>query len=307
MRASAGERGLVVLGLVPLVAASVWLVLLRQPPAVAASRAPRPSASAPERAGISVAASYVGVVVAGQDAELGAELGGEVVRVFKEPGAVVKQGEPLLQLAAVSVLGARKLAYAQALEDRSAIRSAELAAQSALDQVERMSQAEAAYSERDLRKAKNEAASAVADLDRLKASAALHRATHGRELARANKQLVRAPFDGVLSARYLDTGDFASPGQALAKVVDASRFVRFALPAREHAQLRTGALVQVVSAGTDLPLLASVLDVDPELDAAAAVGFARAALPDVSDPELPGLRVSPGTRVEVRLISGVTP
>jgi multidrug efflux pump subunit AcrA (membrane-fusion protein) len=295
------------LGLVPLAAASVWLVLLRQPPAADASRAPRPVSMAPELAGVIDAPRYVGVVVAGQDAELGAELGGEVVRVFKEPGAIVVQGEPLLQLAAISVLGARKLAHAQALEDRSAIRSAELAAQSAADQVERMVQAEAAYSERDLRKAKNEAASAAADWDRMKATAALHRATNGRELARAGKQLVRAPFNGVLSARYLDTGDFASAGQALAKVVDASRFVRFALPAREHARLQSGALVQVLSAGSDLPLMATVVDVDPELDAAAAVGFARAALPDASDPEIPAARLSPGTRVEVWLDLGVAP
>lgn len=301
MRASAGERGLVVLGLLPLTAASVWLLLLREPQAVGAAGAPQPIPNAAERAGVLQAPSYVGVVVAGQEAELGAELGGEVVRVFKEPGASVKQGEPLLQLAAVSVLGARQLAYAQALEDRSAIRSAELAAQSAADQVERMSRAEAAYSERDLHKAQSEAASAAAELERLKATAALHRATHGRELARASKQLVRAPFDGVLSARFVDRGDFTSPGQALAKVVDGTRFVRFALPEREHARLQSGALVQVVSAGSDLPLMATVVDVDPELDAAAAVGFARAALPDLADPELPTPRLSPGTRVEVRL------
>lgn len=301
MRASAGERGLVVLGLLPLTAASVWLLLLREPQAVGAAGAPQPIPNAAERAGVLQAPSYVGVVVAGQEAELGAELGGEVVRVFKEPGASVKQGEPLLQLAAVSVLGARQLAYAQALEDRSAIRSAELAAQSAADQVERMSRAEAAYSERDLHKAQSDAASAAAELERLKATAALHRATHGRELARASKQLVRAPFDGVLSARFVDRGDFTSPGQALAKVVDGTRFVRFALPEREHARLQSGALVQVVSAGSDLPLMATVVDVDPELDAAAAVGFARAALPDLADPELPTPRLSPGTRVEVRL------
>jgi RND family efflux transporter MFP subunit len=301
MRASAAERALVILGVMPLVAAGVWLVLLRQPPAAEAARAPRPQASSPERAGVLVAPSFVGVVVAGQDAELGAELGGEVVRVFKEPGAIVQQGEPLLQLNAISVLGARKLAYAQSREDRSAIRSAELAAHSAQDQVERMVQAEAAYSERDLRKARNDAASAAADLERLRATAAMHRATNGRELARANKQLVRAPFDGVLSARYLDLGDFASPGQALAKVVDETRYVRFALPAREHAVLRAGMQVQVVASGTDLPLMAAVSDVDPELDAAAAVGFARALLP-APDAEIVVPRLSPGTRVDVRVV-----
>jgi multidrug efflux pump subunit AcrA (membrane-fusion protein) len=295
MRASAGERALVVLGVLPLVAASVWLLLLREPPAAEAAAGLPARSRAPELAGVANAPSFVGVVVAGQDAELGAELGGEVVQVFKEPGASVKLGEPLLQLNALSVLGAKKLAQAQAREDRSAIKSAALAAQSALDQVERMEQAEAAYSARDLRKARNDAASAAADLERLRATAALHRATSGRELAREGKQLVRSPFDGVLAARYLDKGDFASAGQALAKVVDETRFVRFALPAREHAQLQAGMRVQVVPEATDLPLMASVTDVDPELDAAAAVGFARAALPDAT-------RLSPGTRVDVRVL-----
>lgn len=297
MQTSVGERAVVVLGVVPLLAAGFWLLMLREPSAAVAAREHVAPAAAAERAGLATGPRFVGVVVAGQDAELGAELGGEVVRVFCEPGAHVKRGDPLLKLSAVSVLGARRLAGAQAREDRSAIVAAELAAQNARDQVERMVQAASAYSERDLRKARNDAASALADLERLKATAAVHRATHGRELARASKQLVRAPFDGVLSARYLDTGDFASPGQALARVVDQTRFVRFALPADQHARMHPGARVQVLPAGSDLPLTASVVDVAPELDAAAGVGFARAELSSELAAER---RLSPGTRVEVR-------
>lgn len=300
MRASAGERIIVAIGVVPLVAAGLWLVLLREPTAAVAAHTPTPAVAVAERAGVAPGPSFVGVVVAGQDAELGAELGGEVVRVFREPGALVKRGDPLLQLTALSVMGARKLAQAQRQEDRSTILAARLELQSARDQLERMSQAEAAYSERDLRKARTDAARAAADLDRLRATAALHRATHGRELARASKQLVRAPFDGVLSARYLDAGDFASSGQALARVVDQTRFVRFAVPAEQHAWLMPAARVQVFAAGSDLPLTAPVVDVDPELDAAAGVGFARAELPLALAAER---HLMPGARVEVRLLA----
>jgi multidrug efflux pump subunit AcrA (membrane-fusion protein) len=258
-------------------AAAVWLIVLREPHVVVAHAAEAHAAlPAAEVGGLAGLATYVGVIVAGQDAELGAELSGEVVRVFREPGSRVRRGEPLLQLAALSSVGAQSMASAQDLEDRAAVRSAQLALETASDRIERMQNAPSAYSAFQLAGARSDAARAAAELDRLRGTAAVHRATQSRELARSNKQLVRAPFDGALSARFLDVGDFASPGQPLARVVDDARFVRFALPAPEHARLQVGATVRVVPEGRSLPLMAAVVDIDPELDPAAGLGFARA-------------------------------
>ena len=315
MGTSPGERVIVVLGVLLLMAAAVWLVVLREPRVVVAHAAVENAASRSEVSGLAGLTSYVGVIVAGQDAELGAELTGEVVRVFREPGSRVRRGEPLLQLAALSAVGARSLASAQELEDRAAIQAAKLAWETANDHLARMQSAPSAYSALQLAGARSDAARAAAELDRLRGTTAVHRATQSRELARSNKQLVRAPFDGTLSARFLDVGDFANPGQALARVVDDERFVRFALPAPEHARLQVGVTVRVVPSGSSLPLTAAVVDIDPELDPAAGLGFARAHVPAVAtvdraelsstaefSPKLAPL-FAPGARVEVFLPS----
>lgn len=294
MRATSAERAIVIVGLLPLLAAAVWLIALREPAAVAAyagTAGERPHA---ERSGLGNAPAYVGVVVAGEEAELGVELGGEVVKVFAEPGARVTRGQPILQLEASAVVGARTMASAQAIEDRSAVAAAQLAYETARDKADRMANAPSAYSERDQRSAKNDAARAAAELQKLRGSASLHRATHQRELARADKQIIRAPFDGVLASRFVDRGAFVSAGQMVARVVDDTRFVRFALPSGPHSRLQVGAQVKALTLGSSLPLTASVVDVDPELDTAADLGFARARF--ASEQEL-----APGSRVEVYL------
>ena len=295
MGASAGERAIVVLGLLPLFAAAIWLIVLREPHAAGASTRLLPAHAAEQREHRAQAAPFLGVVVAGQDAELGAELGGEVVKAFKESGARVRKGEPLLQLAALSVVGARSMAVAQGVEDRSSLAAAKLELENARDKVDRMLNAPNAYSARDVQSARADAARAAAQVEKLRGTAAVHRAGLERELARAAKQMVRAPFDGVLSARFLDVGDFVSAGQPLARVVDDTRFVRFALPADLHAHIQPGVSVNVLPNGSDLPLPATVVDVDPELDAAAGLGFVRARLPEAAS----GTRFMPGTRVEV--------
>jgi multidrug efflux pump subunit AcrA (membrane-fusion protein) len=301
MRASAGERAMVMVGVLPLLAAALWLVLLRQPRPVAAHRGAGDAPQWSAERDVPLEPRFIGVVVAGQDAQLGAELVGEVSRVFAEPGTRVRRGDALLQLNALAVVGAQGIASAQAAEDRSAIESARLSLESARDKAERMQSARDAYAARDITSARADVARAAAELARLRAGVDVHRATRKRELARADKQIVRAPFDGVLALRFVDVGDFVSAGQVLARVVDDARFVRFALPAGEHARLRVADSVQVYAQPTQasgMPLTAAVTDVDPELDAAAGLGFARAKL--TGDAALL-LWLSPGSRVAVAL------
>jgi membrane fusion protein (multidrug efflux system) len=298
MTSSPGERWIVALGILPLAAAAAWLIVLHEPPAAVAHATAGEAErhTRPETSGLGKDPGFVGVIVAGQDADLGAELGGEVVKIFAEPGARVKRGQPIAQLAALSVMGASNMAAAQAQEDKAALTAAQLAVENARDKAERMAAAPAAYPARELHNARAEADRAAADVQRLRGSAAVHRASFGRELARAEKQTIRAPFTGVLAARFFDVGDFVSPGQAVARVVDDARFVRFALPAAEHAVVQVGSDVRALVSGSSVPLGAQIVDVDPELDPAAGLGFARAKLVDDG---VQALRLSPGTRVAV--------
>lgn len=304
---NAAERAFVCLGLAPLAAGAIWLVALRTPQPVAAyAAAPSMAALADERHSPQPGqAGALGVVIAGQDAALGAELAGQVIAVFAEPGARVRRGEPLMQLASISVLGARNMAEAQIAQDRSTEQAAELSLRSASDKLDRIERAPTAYSAAAQADARDEAERASAELSKLRAGSELSRASLRRELARADKQIVRAPFDGVLASRWVDRGDFVSTGTALARVVDHARFVRFAVPANAHALLLPGTAVSVTAlAGTGLAtgvLRARLTSVEPELDAAAGLGFARAEL----DPELAAAAgLAPGARVQVLAAEG---
>jgi multidrug resistance efflux pump len=129
----------------------------------------------------------------------------------------------------------------------------------------------------------------------------VHRAVTRRDLARADKQLLRAPFDGVLAARTFDVGDFVNTGAVLARVVDGERLVRFALPTTEHAYVRSGDEVRVQAQDSIDIVPAAIVGVDPEIDAAAGVGFVRARIPARA---VHGTRFAPGNRVTVFLNMG---
>lgn len=316
--ANTAERAFVCLGLAPLAAGAFWLIALRTPQPVAAhAAAPALVADlADERHSTPPGQpAALGVVIAGQDATLGAELAGQVIAVFAEPGARVRRGEPLMQLTSISVLGARTMADAQIAQDRSSEQAAELSLRSADDKLERIERAPTAYSAAALADARAEAERASAELSKLRAGSELQRASSRRELARADKQIVRAPFDGVLASRWVDRGDFVSTGTPVARVVDHARFVRFAVAAGAHARLLPGAAVRVTAlAGIGLAapapsaiatgmLPARLTNVEPELDAASGLGFARAEL----DPQLAeAAGLAPGARVQVHA-QGVDP
>jgi hypothetical protein len=114
-----------------------------------------------------------------------------------------------------------------------------------------MRSAPSAYATRDLREAESDAARAVAELERTRASSAARRASVRRELAaRVNSSCVR----------------------------------------------HSGAEVQIESEDSALTVTSSVVQVDPEIDPAAGVGFACARLPGLGEN---GLRLVPGNRVTV--------
>jgi RND family efflux transporter MFP subunit len=296
MNRGSNERAFVALGVLPLIGGAIWLVLLREPKPVAADLALPPPPAASEELAAPSGESWLGVIVAGQEADLGAELAGQVAQVFVEPGARVRKGEPILQLRALAVLGTAGMARAQYAQDRSAERAAELALEAAQDKADRMVQASAAYSKQDVVAARADARKAEAELEKLRAKSALERASLERELARAETQTLRAPFDGVLASRTVDPGDFVNAGTLLARVVDDARFVRFAVPAEAQPELSTGTSLQLRVAGQSLPITAALASIEPELDPASGLGVARARL----DAALVASRgLVPGQRVQV--------
>ncbi len=158
-----------------------------------------------------------------------AEVGGAVLQTHAEQGDRVSAGQALVNI------------------DDSALREAQLAAQSAvtnaqnsadvakrqLDRSETLLKA-GAIAERDLELTKNQYSSAEAALANAKA-----------QLANAQKQLskatISAPFSGSVSARQVSAGDIVQAGAALYTIVNPSSMrLEASVPADQLSAVRIG-------------------------------------------------------------------
>jgi RND family efflux transporter MFP subunit len=88
---------------------------------------------------------------------------------------------------------------------------------------------------------------------------------------------IRAPFDGIVAVRYADPGARVGRGQPIVRLIAASeRFVRFAVPEEQAAELAVGQPVRV--AASRLELTGRVEKIAPEIDAASRMVFVEAGL-----------------------------
>ncbi|MEX2181337.1 MAG: efflux RND transporter periplasmic adaptor subunit [Gemmatimonadaceae bacterium] len=174
-----------------------------------------------------------GTLVAERTAQIRAEVPGSVIQVFRDPGAVVARGTSLAKIDDRSINDGY-------LSARSGYTAAETSADIARRELERAEklQAAGAISDRDLENARRANLAAGSMLDDARA-----------RLSSAQKQLdatnVLAPYDGVVSERYVNPGDVVAPGSPLFTVVDpATMRLEATVPASELAAIRVGAPVR---------------------------------------------------------------
>ncbi|QQR90806.1 MAG: efflux RND transporter periplasmic adaptor subunit [Myxococcales bacterium] len=150
--------------------------------------------------------TFMGEVESEGRAQMSAGADGELVRILVEEGSVVKKGQ-LLALVDPSV------ASAQLQASQAAAKQAEVEESQAQSEAERFSQAGSKLvTGLEIERARAQAASKEAMRQNLSAQQQQVRA----QLARHQ---VRAPFDGVVSQRYADPGDWLIPGTPLLEVV----------------------------------------------------------------------------------------
>ncbi len=152
-----------------------------------------------------------GVAEPVRQATLSTKLMGTVTEVLVREGDVVRTGQELVRIDARE-LQAKAAHVAAAMSEASAVRD------------------EAATHAKRIRALYADSAAARAQLDA--AETALARAEAGLATARAaaaeldavsSYSVIRAPFAGVVTARFVDPGAFAAPGAPLVAVHDASR------------------------------------------------------------------------------------
>lgn len=191
-----------------------------------------------ERTTLSIGPLLSGSLVAERTAQIRAEVSGAVVAVNVDPGAVVTKGTSLGRIDDRAIQDA----YLGARSGFTAAQSAADLAARELARAERL-QAAGALSDRDLENARRADLSARSMLD--DARARLSQAEKARDAAN-----VLAPYDGVVSERFVNPGDIVNPGAPLFAMVDPTTMrLEAAVPASELAMVRVGAPVRFTVTG----------------------------------------------------------
>ncbi len=187
---------------------------------------------------LSIGPMLSGSLVAERTAQIRAEIPGAIVQVFYDPGAAVSKGTSLAKIDDRGIqdayLGARSgFTAAQSAADLSARE---------LERAERLYSvgAIAASVLENTRRADLAGRSMLDD-----ARARLAQAEKNRDAAN-----VLAPYDGVVSERYVNPGDNVNPGTPMFAVVDPSTMrLEAAVPASELSMVRVGAPVRFTVTG----------------------------------------------------------
>lgn len=252
---------------------------------------PRPSPVAPPvtspapAAGGEARAGFIGVVMASATVALTSQLEARVERLRVRPGDAVHAGDVLAELDTTAARKELAIANAELLSANAGLRRAELEGREARERLDRRSLTIAlpgggtvgTVSKEELSGARYQEQLATVKIEAARA-AVLEKRAHCDELrAMAAEGTVRAPFDGVISERFVDEGAILRKGDSIVRLIEASALkVRFAIPEAAASRVQVGTAIRVATDG--LELAGHVEKVAPEVDAAARMVFAEAAL-----------------------------
>jgi RND family efflux transporter MFP subunit len=226
---------------------------------------------------------FVGVVLARQAVTVGAEADGRLASISVRVGDAVRRGQELATLSTEEVQNEMTVVEATVSAARSDQRRADLELERARDHRTRRERHPELYSEEDLASARSSEKEAVAALDSAKARVA-EEVGHLQELqTRLRHAILRAPIDGRVALRYLDTGAQVHSGTPVVRLISAGDFMlRFAVPPAQAAAIRKGEPVEVRLDSLPLILAGHVSQVAPRVDTASQLIFIEA------DLEVPG-------------------
>jgi len=185
----------------------------------------------------------IGSIVAVHQVTVSPEVGGRVTKIFFEPGAAVRAGDPLLQINDEPEQGDLLSYQAQArLAQVNLGRASELASR----QFGPRANVDTNQSQLD---------QANAGIAKTKALIA--------------QKLIRAPFAGVLGIRQVDLGQYLNPGAAVVTLTDLDTlYANFTLPEQNRAALSTGQTIAVtVDAYRERSFPATLSTIEPQVGA----------------------------------------
>jgi len=236
----------------------------------ATNRPPPAQISATEVKTESVArfATGIGSVTAVHQVTINPEVGGRVTKIFFEPGAMVKAGDPLVQLNDGPERGDLASYQAQARWAETTLQRSSQLAQHQYEARETVDQKQSQLDQARAMIIKTEALIA--------------------------QKLIRAPFSGQLGTRQIEVGQYLNPGAPIVTLTDLSMlYVNFTLPARMRSEITAGQRVNVTAdAFPSRTFIAEVTTIEPQVSADTRTMTVQATMQNPDNVLLPGMFVN---------------
>lgn len=224
-----------------------------------------------------------GTVHAAQSAQLASQVMGTITRVNVQEGAHVRRGQVLIAIDEAQPRAAYQSASAGLQASRGAIAVADADYSLAESTMQRyqMLYDKKSVSPHEYDEVKAKLAAAKAQRDAAHANSAQAEAVVAQASTTVSFTRVRAPFDGVVTAKLVDAGAMAAPGVPLLVVEDPSHFRLEAVVDESQAgTVRLGTEVPVVldSLGSR-PITGKVVQIVPAADPASRTFTVKIDLP----------------------------
>ena len=226
---------------------------------------------------------WVGVIFPRQQVDLASTVSARVEEVKVQLGQRLSKGDVVARLDAASLRRELRAAVAAVRAAQADARAATVESEAAAERSGRFERfAEGVSGEERIRAANEEKLSEVrVGSARARVAQAVARVEQLEVLVKDSA--IVAPFDGVVAARYVDTGALVGPGAAIARLISADDlWIRFAVPDEDAGALAVGSCVDVkvespaVSARGVVEMIAPQVDTELRM----LVVEARLTLPD---------------------------
>ena len=211
----------------------------------------------------------IGSVTAVHQVTINPEVGGRVTKIFFEPGATVKAGDPLVQINDAPERGDLASYEAQARWAETTLQRSSQLAQRQFEARETVDQKQSQLDQARAMIIKTEALIA--------------------------QKLIRAPFSGQLGTRQVEVGQYLNPGARIVTLTDLSTlYVNFTLPSQMRSQISVGQRVNVTADAYPRPHLASaeITTLEPQISADTRTMTIQATMANPDNALLPGMFVN---------------
>jgi len=242
-----------------------------------------------------------GTLKAVETAAVASKVPGTIREVRVRAGDKVKTGDTLVLLAAAEVEAGVAAARSGIAETEQGLIAARAAAQLSAATFARieglLAKGAVTRQEFDEAKARNDQAQAGLDMAAARRDGA--RSALAEAEARLGYARVTAPFDGWVTERRADPGDFASPGTPLLTVARRAVRVEAMVPESLASALKLGDAA-TVDLGLATSVAGRVAEMEPAVEAATRSFLVKIDLP----PEVSGVELRPGGFARVSLSVG---